>query len=78
MFKLSGSKMKALTAALMLTLAVGMAGCGGGDKKPAPKAEKKFNVGIVQLVEHAALDAANKGFVDGLAKRALPKEKYYV
>ena len=68
MFKLSGSKMKALTAALMLTLAVGMAGCGGGDKKPAPKAEKKFNVGIVQLVEHAALDAANKGFVDGLAK----------
>ena len=68
MFKLSGSKMKALAAALMLTLAVGMAGCGGGDKKPAPKVEKKFNVGIVQLVEHAALDAANKGFVDGLAK----------
>ena len=42
MFKLSGSKMKALTAALMLTLAVGMAGCGGGDKKPAPKAEKNL------------------------------------
>ena len=75
MFKLSGSKMKALTAALMLTLAVGMAGCGGGDKKSAPKAEKKFNVGIVQLVEHAALDAANKGFVDGLAKKGFTEGK---
>ena len=75
MFKLSGSKVKALTAALMLALAVGVAGCGGGDKKPAPKAEKKFNVGIVQLVEHAALDAANKGFVDGLAKNGFKEGK---
>ena len=68
MFRLTGKKMKTLTAALMLTLAVGMAGCGGGEKKTAPAPEKKFNVGIVQLVEHSALDAANKGFVDGLAK----------
>ena len=75
MFKLSGSKVKALTAAMMLALAVGMVGCGGGDKKPAPKAEKKFNVGIVQLVEHAALDAANKGFVDGLAKNGFKEGK---
>ena len=75
MFKLSGSKVKALTAALMLALAVGVAGCGGGDKKPAPKAEKKFNVGIVQLVEHAALDAANRGFVDGLAKNGFKEGK---
>ena len=29
--------------------------------------KKTANVGIVQLVEHASLDAANKGFVDGLA-----------
>ena len=28
-----------------------------------------YNVGIAQLVEHAALDAANKGFVDGLASK---------
>ena len=42
MFKLTGSKMKAMTAALMLTLAVGMVGCGGGEKKPAPKVEKKY------------------------------------
>jgi putative ABC transport system substrate-binding protein len=37
------------------------------DKKPA--ANKMYNVGIAQLVEHAALDAANKGFVDGLASK---------
>ena len=42
MFKLSGSKMKALTAALMLTLAVGMAGCGGGDKKKGLYRRKKY------------------------------------
>ena len=74
MFKLYGSKAKALTAAMMLALAVGVAGC-GGDNKPAPKAEKKFNVGIVQLVEHSALDAANKGFVDGLAKNGFKEGK---
>ena len=31
-------------------------------------AEKKLKIGIVQLVEHPALDAAYKGFVDGLAE----------
>jgi putative ABC transport system substrate-binding protein len=76
MLKFSGTKMKALTAALLLMLAAGAAGCGGGDKKAAaPAAEKKYNVGIVQLVEHAALDAANKGFVDGLAKNGFKEGK---
>ena len=60
----------------MVALAVAMAliaGCGGEAKKEAPKAadssKKKVTVGIVQLVEHPALDAANKGFVEGLASR---------
>lgn len=57
-----------LTAGIMLTLAMGMmVGCGGEKKEAAKKA--KVNVGIVQLVEHAALDAANKGFVDGMAAK---------
>ena len=30
--------------------------------------QKKFKIGVVQLVEHPALDAAYKGFVDRLAK----------
>ena len=66
MFSLKKSKVKAVAAGLMLTLALGVLGC-GGDKKEAPKKAEKVNVGIVQLVEHAALDAANKGFVEGLA-----------
>ena len=68
MFSLKNSKVKALAAGLMLTLALGVMGC-GGDKKEAPKKAEKVNVGIVQLVEHAALDAANKGFVEGLASK---------
>ncbi|MDY5044335.1 ABC transporter substrate-binding protein [Phascolarctobacterium sp.] len=68
MFSLKNSKVKALAAGLMLTLALGVMGC-GGNKKEAPKKAEKVNVGIVQLVEHAALDAANKGFVEGLASK---------
>ena len=62
--------MKAVAAAAMLALAMGIVGCGGGDKKAASGTSgKTYKVGIVQLVEHAALDAANKGFVDGMAKK---------
>ena len=68
MISLKNSKIKALAAGLMLTLALGVMGC-GGDKKEAPKKAEKVNVGIVQLVEHATLDAANKGFVEGLASK---------
>ena len=68
MFSLKKSKVKAVAAGLMLTLALGVLGC-GGDKKEAPKKAEKVNVGIVQLVEHAALDAANKGFVEALASK---------
>ena len=65
MITLKSKKLKMLTAGIMLTLAMGlMAGC-GGEKKEAKKADAKVNVGIVQLVEHPALDAANKGFVNG-------------
>ena len=67
MITLKKSKMKAIAAAMALTMAFGLTGC-GGSKDGAKKAEK-VNVGIVQLVEHAALDAANKGFVDGLAAK---------
>lgn len=69
MLSLKGRKLKALAAGMMLTLALGMVGCGGGDKKADNKAPAKVNVGIVQLVEHAALDAANKGFVDGMTAK---------
>lgn len=47
-----------------------MAGCSKKTTASAPAGEakaSKLKIGIVQLVEHPALDAAYKGFVDGLA-----------
>lgn len=68
MFNAKNGRIKMLTVGVMLTLAMGMmVGCGGEKKEAAKKA--KVNVGIVQLVEHAALDAANRGFVDGMAAK---------
>ena len=60
-------KWKKALAAATLAVSIGLvAGC-GGDKAQDSKAA--YNIGVVQLVEHAALDAANKGFVDGLASK---------
>ena len=42
-----------------------LSGCGGSDKKDEAKKEQK-KIGFVQLTEHAALDAAYKGFKEGL------------
>ncbi|MBQ7021930.1 MAG: ABC transporter substrate-binding protein [Phascolarctobacterium sp.] len=68
MFRLKSRNLKMLAAGVMLTLAMGaLTGC-GGEKKEAAKKDK-FNVGIVQIVEHAALDVASKGFVDGMAAK---------
>lgn len=68
MFRLKSRNLKMLAAGVMLTLAMGaLAGC-SGEKKEAAKKDK-FNVGIVQIVEHAALDVASKGFVDGMAAK---------
>jgi ABC-type uncharacterized transport system substrate-binding protein len=59
-----------LAAGMLLSMmAFAAAGCGGGDKKAdAPKkdAAKVYNVGIVQLVEHQALDDSRKGFIEGI------------
>ncbi len=63
-------KLRKLCAFLLLTLSLGIvSGCGNDEKAEKSDAKKVFHVGIVQLVEHAALDAANKGFIDGLASR---------
>lgn len=51
-----------LTAVLV---SASLAGCG---KKESASSGKTFRIGVNQLIEHAALDAAYKGFVDGLAE----------
>lgn len=50
-----------------VALVAAFTGCGsqGGN------GDGKYKVGIVQLVEHPALDAANKGFIDGLKSQGL-------
>ena len=68
MFSFKSRRLKSLSVGIMLTLALGMmVGCGGEKKEAASK--DKVTVGIVQIVEHAALDVASKGFVDGMAAK---------
>lgn len=70
-----GSLRRMLGIGLSLVLALGLAGCGG----TAPSAgetpqgtgqgsseEKQVKIGIIQIVEHPALDAARQGFLDTL------------
>lgn len=56
-----------LTAVCLMTVGL-LAGCGSNEQKVADSTQGKAKVGIVQLVEHPALDASNRGFIDGLAK----------
>jgi len=56
-----------LLAILILALGLTLIGCGGA-KKSSDSQEKQIKVGIIQIVEHPALDAARKGFLDQLAK----------
>ncbi len=50
----------AFAACSALALTGGLASCGSASK------DDNFNVGVVQLVQHVALDAATKGFKDAL------------
>lgn len=66
--KLRAKKMVA--AALGVMLAVGaLAGCGSEKKEASADKGKVYKIGVIQLVQHGALDDANKGFVDGLASK---------
>ncbi len=66
--------LRSLAAGAALLLAVGvLAGCGG--EKKADDVKKMVTVGIAQLVEHGALDAANKGFVAGMASQGFKENE---
>ena len=57
--------------ALVLSLSVGLTGCGDkaaqDDNQGSTDGEStKYTVGICQLVQHEALDAATQGFIDAL------------
>ena len=54
---------KLLAAAAACLMVVGMTACGDNNTPtPSGDGEKVFQIGIVQLVEHPALDEATRGF----------------
>ena len=62
---------KVLGIGLSVALVGGMfAACSGGNGGETNTDAKTWKVGICQLVQHEALDAATKGFKDELTKRA--------
>lgn len=62
----NGKVVRSMVVGAVLAVTFGlMTGC-GDEKKAATGKKSMVNVGIIQLAEHAALDAANKGFVKGL------------
>ena len=58
--------MKKTLLLLALVLLV-LTGCNGGTENQSD--EKKYTIGVVQLVQHAALDSATQGFVDEITKK---------
>ena len=68
-------KKKIFAALLAFALSLSLAACGeAADPAPAPENTddaQTFTVGVCQLVQHDALDAATKGFIDAL-NEALP------
>ena len=70
-------KAAALCAAAIMSFGL-LAGCGSDDKAASNSGDKQYKIGIVQLVEHNALDAANKGFVDALKERGFEEGKNLV
>ena len=70
-------KKKLLAALLAGVMSVGLTACGGNTSTDAPAADGEANgesaagsytVGVCQLVQHAALDAATQGFQDKLTE----------
>lgn len=54
--------------ATMLVAAMAMTGCGGSDTQAEGETSEVYTVGIVQQLEHPALDAATEGFQDKLTE----------
>ena len=71
---------KIVSVAMAAAMAAALAGCGGAASSSAPAssaaasaadsaAAKTYTVGICQLVQHVALDAATQGFKDALTAK---------
>lgn len=60
--------MKGVAVAAIAAMSMGMlAGCGGSKDTKQDGSGEVHKIGIVQLMQHGALDQSNQGMVDGLA-----------
>lgn len=58
-----------MVAAMVLSMtACGGSSDGGSEEKIEEASDKSYNIGICQLVQHDALDAATEGFKDALTE----------
>lgn len=65
---------KWLATLALAAMVVGAAGCGSSTQSGS-KDKKSYKVSVIQLVQHPALDAANKGFIDGLKSKGFEEGK---
>lgn len=69
---------KILAAAAACLMVAGLAACGNEPSTPSNPDEKVFQIGIVQLVEHNALDEATRGFQEFLTEKLGDKVQFNV
>ncbi len=69
---------KFLAAAAACLMVAGLAACGNEPSTPSNPDEKVFQIGIVQLVEHPALDEATRGFKEFLTEKLGDKVQFSV
>jgi len=60
---------KILTLLMVVLMVIGVGGCAKKADTASTQKVEKVKVGIIQIVEHPALDAARKGFLDALADK---------
>ena len=65
---------KLLNVLIAMMMILTLTGCGSGNGGSEGKDDSVFRVGVVQLVQHEALDAATQGFIDAL-KQQLGEDK---
>lgn len=69
---------KFLAAAAACLMVAGLAACGNKPSTPSNPDEKVFQIGIVQLAEHPALDEATRGFKEFLTEKLGDKVQFNV
>lgn len=69
---------KYLAAAAACLMVAGLAACGNEPSTPSNPDEKVFQIGIVQLAEHPALDEATRGFKEFLTEKLGDKVQFNV